>query len=470
MGLLGSTSLGLELAVLRPQAHECSSTALRDSLAAVIRVGPMKNPIQLFYKHIVIAKVLCLTLLFSPLWGFWWFNINPELWAGVGHYFVLTLWIQYLFKSLPITIAYSSVCLLAFVSFVIVTFIRPTLIRVPLMIVLLIGWAFELSILDLRGFLSDQDLWSIFWQERTTGPEAVGAYAPYIARDLLFVAILGVVLCASPARGFSVPAVFGLLPILSLALVAGMIVYTKGGTQTFPIPFGTFSNAAIVLESASKDRTPGLPRFVDPALLRYVSISHDINVESAVNPIFDKIVVIMDESVRGDYISMNDASHNATPFLKSANHLVNFGVAISGGNCSHLSRTMFRFGMRPSTLPNGWRDALRKPTFWQFAHRAGYATVHIDAGNNTLTTAEKTLVDSNFSIFENPGYLRDQKLVGQLLRALKDERPAFIYVQKYGVHFPYSTKYPPYFHAFPTPPRTPTRTTRMRLSHSSRRF
>ena len=57
----------------------------------------MKIMITLFYNHITIAKVICLALLFSPLWGLWWFNIDPELWAGVGHHFVLYTWIQYLF-------------------------------------------------------------------------------------------------------------------------------------------------------------------------------------------------------------------------------------------------------------------------------------------------------------------------------------------------------------------------------------
>src|SRR5262249_52314678 len=117
------------------------------------------------------------------------------------------------------------------------------------------------------------------------------------------------------------------------------------------------------------------------------------------------------------------------------------------GNCSYISRTIFRFGMRQSDLPDGWRQGLSRPTIWQFAHRAGYKTVHIDASvHNELSPAEKALVDSNITIFESPGYLRDQKLVGKLLDALKDEKPAFIYVEKYGVHFPYSNKYPPNLH------------------------
>ena len=201
----------------------------------------------------------------------------------------------------------------------------------------------------------------------------------------------------------------------------------------------------------------------DPALSRDVVINHDVKIEGTVHPIFNKIVMIMDESVRGDYLSLNDATHNTTPFLKATDHLVNFGVAISGGNCSIISRMMFRFGMRQSDLPNGWREGLNRPTFWQFAHRAGYKTVHIDAWygplslGNGFSLAEKALIDSNINIIENPSYLRDQKLVDKLLHALKDEGPAFIYVEKFGVHFPYSDKYPPDFHAFPTPVESDTR-------------
>jgi hypothetical protein len=42
-------------------------------------------------------------------------------------------------------------------ALIIVTVIRPRVVRVPLMLVMLIGWAFELSILDLNGAVSNQD-------------------------------------------------------------------------------------------------------------------------------------------------------------------------------------------------------------------------------------------------------------------------------------------------------------------------
>jgi glucan phosphoethanolaminetransferase (alkaline phosphatase superfamily) len=414
----------------------------------------MKNLIRLFYAPITIAKVICLALLFSPLWGLWWFNIESRVnWA------LLPLWIRECRVSILAGIIYISVCIVAFAGFVIVTFIRSSAVRVPLMLIMLIGWAFELSMLDLNGGPSGQNLFWVFWLERATALQAVSGYGPDVIRDCTGVVILGIVLCASPARRFSVPGVFGLLPIASGALVAGVIMYTKGATQVFPIPFGTFSNAAIVLDhalnSASTVEKPLLN--FDPTPSRDGAMEHEVKSESRIHPIFNKIVMIMDESVRGDYLSLNDAAHNTTPFLKATDNLVNFGVAISGGNCSHIARTMFRFGLRRSDLPNGWREGLKRPTFWQFAHRAGYKTVYIDAWygslwlGNVLSVAERILIDSTIHVIKNPSYLRDQMLIGKLLDVLKDDGPAFIYVEKFGVHFPYSDKYPPDFHALPTP-------------------
>jgi glucan phosphoethanolaminetransferase (alkaline phosphatase superfamily) len=397
--------------------------------------------LQLFYTHITFAKVICLALLFSPLWGLWWFDkISEANW-------VLQLCIAYpLWISIRAGVVYIPVCLVAFLGFVIVPFIRTSLVRVPLLSIMLIGWAFELTILDLNGTLSNQNLFWVLWQERTMASEAVSAYSQNVIRDCASVAILSIVLCAPPVRRFSVPGIFGLLPIAAGALVASVLMYTKGGTQIFPIPFGTFSNAAMVLASARNNaRTEATWRDVV------------INNEGRINPIFDKIVVIMDESVRGDYLTLNDPTYNTTPFLSATRHLINFGVASSGANCSVTSRTIFRFGMRQTDLPNGWREGLNRPTFWEFAHKAGYKTVHIDAWygsmslGNGFSLAEKALIDSNISVIKSPNYLRDQTLVGKLLQALKDEGPAFIYVEKLGAHFPYSDKFPPDFHTRPTP-------------------
>jgi glucan phosphoethanolaminetransferase (alkaline phosphatase superfamily) len=178
-------------------------------------------------------------------------------------------------------------------------------------------------------------------------------------------------------------------------------------------------------------------------------IDQDVKIEGMIRPIFNKIVLIMDESVRGDYVLSNEGAHSTTPFLNTADHLINFGVAISSSNCSTVSRMITRFGMRRSDLPDGWQEGLRRPTFWKFAQKAGYKTLHIDAWGNPIfyhsgfSAVENALIDYKINVIENPAYLRDHTVARKLLTSLKEEAPAFIYVDKFGVHLPYFNKYPP---------------------------
>jgi glucan phosphoethanolaminetransferase (alkaline phosphatase superfamily) len=402
------------------------------------------------YKHITIAKLIGLALLFTPLWGVWWFNADHG---------ALNIWIEYLLKGGVIAPVYTGLCVLAVIGFSVVAFIGPVFVRVPLMVIMLIGWAFELCLLDLNGAPSNQDLLWILWQNREDGVSVISAYGTEIIRDCILVAVIGVVLCAPPARHMRVAGVFGFLPLLAGVSVAGAITYTKGGTQDFPIPFATFSNASIVLLSIARGESWPNP---DPNFSRDVTELSDVQIEGRAHPIFNKIVMIMDESIRGDYLSLNDSDHKTTPFLNSADHLVNFGVAISGANCSSVARAIFRFGMRQSDLPNNWSEGLSRPTIWQLAHRAGYETVHIDAWGRPLlqrisglSPAEEAQVDKNITVLENPRYLRDQKVVDRLLQVLQRKGPTFVYVDKEGLHFPYSDKYPPNFRALPEPSENP---------------
>jgi hypothetical protein len=132
---------------------------------------------------------------------------------------------------------------------------------------------------------------------------------------------------------------------------------------------------------------------------------HNVKIEETIRPIFNKIVVIMDESVRGDYIVSNDATRNTTSFLNATDHFINFGVAISGSNCSTVSRMIFRFGIRRSDLPEGWREGLKRPTFWQLAHGAGYKTVFIDAWSGFFL-GSSSFVHSGFSSAEKALIIR----------------------------------------------------------------
>jgi glucan phosphoethanolaminetransferase (alkaline phosphatase superfamily) len=163
---------------------------------------------------------------------------------------------------------------------------------------------------------------------------------------------------------------------------------------------------------------------------------------------FKRIIMIMDESVSGDFLSLNDQELDTTPFLNSESKLINFGVAISGANCSITSRTIFRYGMRSVHLPEKWDEEAKRPLIWQYARHAGYRTVHIDgmAGplyfSNGFSIKEKNLIDTKIGVLDNPEYIRDNKIADTVLALLADDAPIFLMVDKHGVHVPYELRYP----------------------------
>jgi len=187
----------------------------------------------------------------------------------------------------------------------------------------------------------------------------------------------------------------------------------------------------------------------------------------AARPGFDKIVFVMDESVRGDYLSINNREMRTTPFLEEyADRLVNFGIATSGSNCSYQSRWMFRRGVRPWQLPDrpslvdNRADGIEtgpRTTLWQFAKAAGYKTVYIDPWSGSfgdvhsgLTRDELRFVDERI-VLNGPPYERDieaARILGSMLQ--KNER-LFLHVDKFGTHFPYDASSPPDFNRFARP-------------------
>ena len=104
-----------------------------------------------------------------------------------------------------------------------------------------------------------------------------------------------------------------------------------------------------------------------------------VQFKGALQPAFKKIVMIVDESVRGDYLGINKDQYDNTPFLHSASDVItNFGVGVASANCSGPSRMIMRLGLQPKHLPDLksiWRQV---PSIWQYAHEAGFKTVMID--------------------------------------------------------------------------------------------
>jgi lipid A ethanolaminephosphotransferase len=176
----------------------------------------------------------------------------------------------------------------------------------------------------------------------------------------------------------------------------------------------------------------------------------DFDLPLPASPGIEHIIVIMDESVRGDYFTINDSALATTPYLASDPDVINFGVAVSGANCSVFSRMMLRFGMSENA-PSNWRAAINQPTMWEYAKRAGYDTAFINSFDiprqnwYSYSPAERRLIDKTENMLDVQLYMRDFHIADIVTRLVNEAngRKMFLYVDKFGVHVPYDNKFPP---------------------------
>lgn len=225
-------------------------------------------------------------------------------------------------------------------------------------------------------------------------------------------------------------------PILPIALIAG-VIYLKdgGGTQGMP---KQFANLSIVAVAAANLVTQDIPE------------REDVEVSPDGSPKIKHVVMLIDESIRADYIDWTP-QNPYTPFLASAvEQVANFGAAGSGSNCSHYANAIMRFAANRSDLVN---SVQRNPTIWQYAKRAGFRTVYIDGQasmvknnpgffQNFMTVIEASYIDDIIRIGDVSLEQADFKLLDAIKKELSEDRPTFIYANKNGAHFPYDTAYP----------------------------
>jgi glucan phosphoethanolaminetransferase (alkaline phosphatase superfamily) len=164
----------------------------------------------------------------------------------------------------------------------------------------------------------------------------------------------------------------------------------------------------------------------------------------------------MDESVRGDLTSLGNPAIDTTPFLARYPGLANFGVAVSAGNCSLQSRYFMRYGVRPEVGVNVFKMDPVGPTIWKYAKNAEFKTVYINAWtggylgfHSLMTTKELRSIDENILIKAKHPYELDGTAADSLREVLKSQDRAFVYLDKFGAHFPYYDTYPPNLRRFP---------------------
>lgn len=228
---------------------------------------------------------------------------------------------------------------------------------------------------------------------------------------------------------------FSWLPAVPVVLII-TIIYLKsgGGTQALPIQF---SSTAMAVVTAVKTINHSLPDRVD------------VSLTPEQKPAARHIVYLVDESIRPDYLNFSPNNPQTPSLANLKSRIADFGQAISAGNCSHYSNAILRLG---GTRQNLIESMQTSPSIWQYAKKAGFRTVYIDAQarnyklpgkfQNFMTINEAEYIDEIYSLDSEVTSSLDFELLELLKDKLASSTPYFIYANKNGAHFPYDNAYP----------------------------
>ncbi len=167
----------------------------------------------------------------------------------------------------------------------------------------------------------------------------------------------------------------------------------------------------------------------------------------------NNLVLVIDESIRSDHLSLNGYDRPTTPTLErlagEPGLLHNWGTAVAGATCSTLSNALLLTGV-PVTLDSGGSiqaTTAGMPTLFHYAKAAGYLTTYMDDQAdflwNSLAAADLGVIDEWRKV--PPGHPLDADLQAAewIRERVTSSQANFIVLNKAGVHFLYENSYPP---------------------------
>lgn len=231
-----------------------------------------------------------------------------------------------------------------------------------------------------------------------------------------------------------------LIPISSVLLVIVGLQYSDGFVDRYPSFF----------------RIPALLVFAGKSEL-YEGKRDAVVYAEPITPQVDKIVLIIDESIRADVLGVNAYPKETTPYLDSLKTgVVNFGQAAASTNCSDYSNLILRSGLKKSDIPDSAQTSLKTPSIWQFMRKAGYHNVYLDAQSkeewanyqNFMDENEASFIDELLWLRQDEAYESDGVARKKLVELLNEPGKTFIVLNKYGMHFPYFRSHPKEYNDF----------------------
>lgn len=170
----------------------------------------------------------------------------------------------------------------------------------------------------------------------------------------------------------------------------------------------------------------------------------------------NNVVVIVDESVRGDHFSLNGYQRETTPFLDklaSQKKLQNWGIAAAASTGSRFTYSSLITGLGPDDFPD--RSGFKVntfPTIYQYAKAMNYRTHYLDGQMNVYWGGVKD--DLNYidnwrgllDVTEGMGFETweiDNNLARKVRDIIYSSTGNLIFVFKHGAHIPYQGNFPP---------------------------
>ncbi len=289
-------------------------------------------------------------------------------------------------------------------------------------------------------YLSYDDM-ELLWISRSESLNALKFYGPEMIQPA-FISLLGIIGVLLPGRNqFNFLGKFNYIKsilkgmILIPYFILAMIVYLKFGHGTYGMPqqFSSMATMAVFLGHNLVGPSMVEERQAPLLSLNKNNSHHDLRY----------IIYIVDESVRADYLDLNQ-ERGTTPFLKElAPRIANFGTISAGNNCSAYSNAILRMGAQHKTMA----EIGQRPLIWQYAKMAGYRTVYLDGQmkkgqlQNFMGPYEQSLIDQFVQFNNAKEYEVDHLIAHRIKQVIASDEKVFIYVNKRGSHFPYNASF-----------------------------
>lgn len=214
----------------------------------------------------------------------------------------------------------------------------------------------------------------------------------------------------------------GSTAVLAAAYVALAVMKGQAGLTGFPRGFSALFATCLISTVSTEPVNTGRIHLV----------------EQPVTNVFDKIIVIMDESVTGQEF------RGQFPAASKGNIYVHPGKVFSGANISAASNYFFR----KSGLVRGAPTPVS--SLFELAQASGYETHYIDNQGVLSDPGAKNYMDAKELAFvkhihanRSPAKFDRDRIAFEQIRAILG-RPgkAFVYLNKHGAHVPYAESIP----------------------------